>query len=152
MTTAQKSQQLAAHYLDFYSRAVAILDDDEDAKDAVQEAVVKTLVARGVRDVVGYCSRTTLHECFNTLRRRQRYTRLEDARLLTSYDEDRLMEMVRESKRSLLPVEQRLVELHYEDGLPIVRVAAIMDVSVSTVKRLLAHATEVLKTKIKEQQ
>lgn len=47
MKTARKRHILEEHYLDFYSRAVDILNDEDDAKDAVQEAVVKTLVRVG---------------------------------------------------------------------------------------------------------
>ena len=38
MKRDEKQHILVEHYLDFYSRAMAILDDEDDAKDAVQEA------------------------------------------------------------------------------------------------------------------
>lgn len=72
MKAARKRHILEEHYLDFYSRAVAIINDEDDAKDAVQEAVVKTLTRIGLRDEVGYCFRATENECINILRRHRR--------------------------------------------------------------------------------
>ena len=50
MKREAKRHVLVDHYLEFYNRAVAILNDEDDAKDAVQDALVKTLLAIGVRD------------------------------------------------------------------------------------------------------
>lgn len=140
MNRSRKQHILEEHYLDFYSRAVAILDDEEDAKDAVQEAVVKTLVRVGVSDPVGYCYRTTVHECMNILRRRHRLTGLSELELMTSSSEERIIQMVNEGKEQLQPLERLVLEFHREDGYTLPRLAAIIGVSVSTVKRLLSSA------------
>lgn len=140
MKTARKRHILEEHYLDFYSRAVDILDDEDDAKDAVQEAVVKTLVRLGVRDMVAYCFRATENECIDILRRRRRLTAYDEQLVDNRSEEGRLHTELKEVKSLLLPMERRIYELRREHGYTIVETAARLGLSGSTVKRLLADA------------
>ena len=143
MKSARKRHILEEHYLDFYSRAVSILDDEDDAKDAVQEAVVKTLVSIGVRDMVAYCFRATEHECINILRRRLRLMKLDEDIMESPSDRERLREL-RECRDLLLPMERRVFELRRDHGYTNVETAGRTGVSVATVKRLLASAEKKL--------
>jgi RNA polymerase sigma factor (sigma-70 family) len=143
MKSARKRHILEEHYLDFYSRAVSILDDEDDAKDAVQEAVVKTLVSVGVRDMVAYCFRATEHECINILRRRLRLMKLDEDIMESPSDRERLREL-RECRDLLLPMERRVFELRRDHGYTNVETAGRTGVSVATVKRLLASAEKKL--------
>lgn len=143
MKSARKRHILEEHYLDFYSRAVSILDDEDDAKDAVQEAVVKTLVSIGVRDMVAYCFRATEHECINILRRRQRLMKLDEDIMESPSDRERLREL-HECRDLLLPMERRVFELRRDHGYTNVETAGRTGVSVATVKRLLASAEKKL--------
>ena len=145
MKTARKRHILEEHYLDFYSRAVDILNDEDDAKDAVQEAVVKTLVRVGLRDVAGYCYRTTENECINILRRKRKLTSLEEVMMERSHDDDVLRRELRECKELLLPLERKVLELRREHGYTTVEVAGRVGVSPSTVKRLLSSAENKIK-------
>lgn len=145
MKSAQKQHILAEHYLDFYSRAVDILNDEDDAKDAVQEAVVKTLVRVGVRDMVAYCFRATEHECINILRHRKKLTRVDELLLNHASEENRLKGELRECKALLLPLERRIYELRHEHGYTIAETAAMVSVSPSTVKRLMSTVEKKLK-------
>lgn len=145
MKTARKRHILEEHYLDFYSRAVDILDDVDDAKDAVQEAVVKTLVQLGVRDMVAYCFRATEHECVNMLRRRHRLTRFDEQALPDMREANRLHAELKESKALLLPMERRIYELRREHGYTIAETASRTGVSPTTVKRLMALAEQKIK-------
>lgn len=145
MKSARKRHILEEHYLDFYSRAVDILNDEDDAKDAVQEAVVKTLVRVGLRDMVGYCYRTTENECVNILRRKRKLTQLENELLETSHAEELLKKELRECRELLLPMERRVLELRREYGYNTHEVAGQVGVSPSTVKRLLASAENKIK-------
>lgn len=144
MNTGRKRHILEEHYLDFYSRAVAILADEDDAKDAVQEAVVKTLVRIGVRDAVAYCFRSTENECVNILRRRRRMVRL-DEEAVGSGEDHRLHQELKESRAVLLPMERRVLELRRDHGYGIAETAKQVGVSTATVKRLLASAEQKIK-------
>lgn len=150
MKRAQKQHILEEHYLDFYSQAVAILDDEDDAKDAVQDAVVKTLVRIGVQNPVAYCRRATQNECFNILRRRRKIIKLDELMTLTSYNEDRIVQIVNESKEKLEPLERLLIEFHHEDNYTIPQLASIIGVSPTTIKRLLAGANQKMKKTLRD--
>ena len=63
MKRAEKRQLLVDHYLDYYSVAMAILKDDDDAREAVQEGLVKTMMQRHVKDVNGYCVSVVKNNC-----------------------------------------------------------------------------------------
>ena len=140
MKSARKRHILEEHYLDFYSRAVAILNDEDDAKDAVQEAVVKTLVRVGVRDTVAYCFRATEHECINTLRRKSRLTSYDEYTEVSDHNEEALKHQLHDCRRLLLPMERRVLELRRDHGYTIAETAAKVSLSAATVKRLLANA------------
>lgn len=140
MKAARKRHILEEHYLDFFSRAVSILNDEDDAKDAVQEAVVKTLVRVGVRDAVAYCFRATEHECVNILRRRSKIAPYDETTMRTDSNIDALKRQLIECRQLLLPMEQRVLELRRDHGYSIAETADKVGVSAATVKRLQANA------------
>ncbi|MBQ8703428.1 MAG: sigma-70 family RNA polymerase sigma factor [Bacteroidales bacterium] len=146
MKAARKRHILEEHYLDFYSRAVTILNDEDDAKDAVQEAVVKTLVHVGVRDMVAYCYRATERECINILRYKSRLQEYDEQTTPASHSQDAaLHRQMSECRRLLLPMEQRVLELRHDHGYTIHETAAQVSLSPATVKRLQASAEKKLK-------
>ena len=145
MKTGRKRHILEEHYLDFYSRAVAILNDEDDAKDAVQEAVVKTLVRVGVRDMVAYCYRATENECIEMLRRRRRILPVDEEFLDRGAEEHRLHQELMESRALLLPMERLVMELRRDHGYDNKETAKEVGVSPSTVKRLLSNAEKKIK-------
>lgn len=145
MKTARKRHILEEHYLDFYRRALDILDDEDDAKDAVQEAVVKTLVRMGVRDMVAYCFRATEHECIDMLRRRKRLMAYDETTIPEEQENGRLRREIRDCKELLMPMERRIYELRREHGYSIAETVAKTTLSASSVKRLLASAEEKMK-------
>lgn len=149
MKREAKRHVLVDHYLDFYNRAMAILKDEDDAKDAVQDALVKTLVAMGVHDPVAYCFRATVNRCISILRHKRLTVRGEDMQLLTSYGEDEIVKLVRDGKKSLSDVERKVLEYHFEEDYTVAEISAVMGVSMSTVKRLISVAKEKMKEQLK---
>ncbi len=145
MKSARKRHILEERYLDFYCRAMAILDNEDDAKDAVQEAVTQTLVRVGVRDMVSYCFRATEHECINILRYRRRLTAYDESTVPLPDSDPRLLAELRESKNMLLPIERKVLELRREHGYTIPETASLVGLSPTTVKRLMAIAVKKLK-------
>lgn len=150
MKREKRQHILEAHYLDMYNRAVAILDDEDDAKDAVQEAIVKTLVRLGVKDPLTYCMRATVNESINILRYKKRRIKLNEMVMLSGFSEEHIVRVVNEAKEGLEPVERIVLEFHREDGYTLSRLAGILGVSTSTVKRLLTSAEKKMKKTIKD--
>ena len=140
MKRAEKRQLLVDHYLDFYSVAMAILKDEDDAREAVQEALVKTMLQLGVRDVCSYCARVVKNNSLAILKRKCRQVSLDEMMLVTDYEHEELLRIVAEKKEELSDIAKALVELHDEDGYTLSEVAGMMQMSVSTVKRILANA------------
>ena len=139
---------LVDHYLDFFSVAMSILKEEDDAREAVQEALVKTMVQLGVRDVCSYCMSVVKNNSLAILKRRRRQVSLDEMMLVTDYEHEELLRIVAEKKEELSDIAKALVELHDEDGYTLSEVAARMQMSVSTVKRILANSHCELRRKI----
>ncbi len=148
MKRAEKRQLLVDHYLDFFSVAMSILKEEDDAREAVQEALVKTMVQLGVRDVCSYCMSVVKNNSLAILKRRRRQVSLDEMMLVTDYEHEELLRIVAEKKEELSDIAKALVELHDEDGYTLSEVAGMMQMSVSTVKRILANAHCELRRKI----
>ena len=82
MNRAKKKQELIEHYLDFYNVALSMLRNEDDAKDVVQEALVRTLVKVGLRNPAGYCMVAVKHLSVDRLRHRQQLTRIDEMTLV----------------------------------------------------------------------
>ena len=151
MKRAEKRQLLVDHYLDFYSVAMAILRDDDNAREAVQEALVKTMLQLGVKDVCRYCTSVVKNNSLAILKRRNKLMSLDEVTLVTDYEHEELLNIVAEKKAELSEMARSIVELHDEDGYTLSEVAGMMQMSVSTVKRILAKAHYELRKKIEQE-
>ncbi len=141
---------LVDHYLDFYSVAMAILKDDDDAREAVQEALMRTMLKMGVKDVCSYCMRVVKNNCLAIIKRRRRHVAVDELMLVTDYEHEDLLRIVAEKKEELSEVAKAVVELHDEEGYTLNEVAGMMQMSVSTVKRILSGAHIELRKKIEQ--
>lgn len=150
MKRAEKRQLLVDHYLDFYSVAMAILKDDDDAREAVQEALMRTMLKMGVKDVCSYCTRVVKNNCLAIIKRRRRHVAVDELMLVTDYEHEDLLRIVAEKKEELSEVAKAVVELHDEEGYTLNEVAGMMQMSVSTVKRILSGAHIELRKKIEQ--
>lgn len=76
---------------------------------------------------------------------------LDEVTLVTDYEHEELLNIVAEKKAELSEVARSIVELHDEDGYTLSEVAGMMQMSVSTVKRILAKAHYELRKKIEQE-
>ncbi len=151
MNRAEKRQLLADHYLDFYSLAMAMLHDKDDACDAVQEALVSTLTRPISTDPVGYCMQTVRHEAVNIMRRRLKVAGLKETDSVEDPDHQLLLKHVETVYKSLPKKMRTIVELYDIDGYTYVEVAKIMRSSKTTVRRIINEAHEIMRTKIEQE-
>lgn len=152
-------QQLVDHYLDFYALAYSMLNDDSDARDAVQEALTRTMTKRHVDDAIKYCYQTVRHMAINTLRHRRRFVQLEeqlaDADVRDESNESyyNMLEQVLQLRNGLPKAERALVRLHDEEGLSYKELAKLTGLSQMTIRRRLneihAYLRKELENKIK---
>lgn len=148
MNRADKRQLLADHYLDFYSLAMAMLHDEDDACDAVQEALVTTLTRPVTSDPVHYCFQTLRHEAVNIMRRRMKIRELQEGDSVEDPERNELLNYVSEVYKRLPKVMRTMVQLYDIDGYTYSEVARIMRSSKTTVRRTIEKAHEIMRTKI----
>lgn len=152
MKKAEKRRLLEEHYLDFFSLAMAILHDEQDARDAVQEALVKVLCSVGVRrHILSYTLKTVRNCAIDIIRYKQRFVPLRfDLPDVESRHEERLRTVGR--LRDELPEATRsLIELYDEEGYTLQELAAMTGVSMSTLRRRIEDIHKTLKQKIIEE-
>ena len=151
MNRTEKRKILVDHYLDFYVIAVAILKNDQDAKDAVQDAVVATLVKTGVRDPNYYCRQVLRNKCIDMLRHRERLRMIEDDILVTDPEKEEMLQMLTKAKNELPFFMRTVIELHYGEEYTLENISDNRGVSVAKVKRILAEARKELRKKMEIQ-
>lgn len=142
MKKAEIRQQLIDHYLDFYTLAYAMLDDDDDARDAVQEALTRTLSKAVLNNPLHYCYQTLRHAAIDTLRHRQRHVPLYGDIAEEQRDESyaTLLERVMLLRDNLPDAERALVILHDEKGIAYDDLARLTGLSIVTIRRRLKRA------------
>ncbi len=148
MNRAEKRQLLTDHYLDFYTLAMAMLHDNDDACDAVQEALVSTLTRPIDTNPVNYCMQTVRHEAVNIMRRRIRLAELKETDNVEDPEHQLLLEHVGAAYKSLPKKMRMMVELYDIDGYTLVEVAKAMRCSKTTVRRTIEEAHKIMRTKI----
>lgn len=149
MKNVEKRRLLEENYLGFFSLAMAMLRDEEDARDAVQEALVKVLSTNRIKDnVLAYTYKTVRNCAIDIIRHKKTFVPLNDE--VTdrwAAHEERLRQVAR--LRDELPEALRsLVELHDEEDYTLNELAALVDMPVSTVRRRLNEAHKILKHRI----
>ena len=143
MYKAEIRQQLVDHYLDFYSLAYSMLNDDSDARDAVQEALTRTMSKRHVDDAMNYCYQAVRHIAINILRHRRRFVQLDrtvlnEASMVESNESYHdLLEQVMHLRNRLPKAMRALVRLHDEEGLNYDELAKLTGLSSMTIRRRL---------------
>lgn len=151
MKSAEKRRLLEDNYLNFFSLAMAMLRNADDAKDAVQETIVKVLTTHNIDDVVKYSFKTLRNEAINIIRHRQRMSSLGgDVVDEVSKHEIRLR-LVADACDGLPEALRALVELHDVEDYTLAELSALTGLSVSTVRRRLEEAHEMMKKQIEEE-
>ncbi len=151
MKSAEKRRLLEAHYLDFFGLAMAILRDADDARDAVQDAIVRVLTTRKIDDVKSYTFRCVHNAAIDIYRHRLRLVPLgNNISYQTDEHEERLREVAR--LRDELPEALKaLVELHDEEDYTLEELSVMTNMPVMTVRRRLDEAHAILKKRMEEE-
>ncbi len=142
-----------------HRRCLALLGDEQEAKDAVHDVFVK--LARGLADFRGdselstWIYRVATNHCLNLLRSRRARVRVDDelntqARLLDAHVDDPSLGLERRQLleallTSVTPGElQVLIHCNY-DGLTQAEVAQLLGISERAVRKRLGKALDALK-------
>ena len=142
-------QKLQDHYLDFFSVAMAMLRDEQDARDAVQEALTRTMMKLRLKDPCNFCFMTLKHQCLDILHHRNRMVSIDEDMLTVDPEREELLRIVRQKKEELSEMARTVLELHDEEDYTMSEIAGMLHVSPSTVKRTLLSAREEMRKKLK---
>lgn len=144
-------QYLADHYYDFLAIALRILQSEEDARDAVQEALALTMARPWVNDAYSYCCKVVRNQCWDRLK--ERYIVRESQEIVDETDEpdtvyERRIELLRKLKGQLPQETVLLLDMHYGRGLTIEEMAESTGRTQTWVRKKIVKALHRLRAEI----
>ncbi|MDE6094774.1 MAG: sigma-70 family RNA polymerase sigma factor [Muribaculaceae bacterium] len=160
MTNRNDIEQLfKAHYAQMYRLAVALLHDDDLARDIVHDVFVSLLdVTRDTLISEGYLLRAVRNRCLNHIRDCEIHQRIANRYFLENDeyeseewpDEETIARIYSLIRSEISPQARRVMELRFSEGLPFSRIAASMGISETAVYRHLSHALTIIRKKLNE--
>lgn len=144
---SDRNALLEEHYLDFYRYAKSILKDDDDAYDAVQEAISKVLLKNDIKNVLKYTFSAVHNAAISIIRHHTRITTLD------GYDVDDYNDIANQERLDTLyslykalPDDMRvIVGLYDYDGYTLKEISVRLGLSKTTVQRRITKAHNILK-------
>ncbi len=142
-----------------YRLAVALLHDDDLARDIVHDVFVPLLGGTSVTSVSGsYLLKAVRNRCLNYIRDCDIHKRIANRYFLDNEeydteewpDEETISKIYSLIKSEISPQARRVMELRFSDGLPFARISTIMGISQTAVFRHLSHALTIIRHKINE--
>ena len=160
MTNKNDIEQLfKAHYVQMCRVAIALLHNDELARDIVHDVFTTLLDSTSDTLVTGaYLLRAVRNRCLNHIRDCEIHQRIANRYFLYNEeydagdwpDDETITRVYTLIKSAISPQAQRVIELRFSDGLSFSRIAATMGISDSAVYRHLSHALTIIRQKLKE--
>ena len=160
MTNRNDIEQLfKAHYAQMYRLAVALLHDDNLARDIVHDVFVSLLDVTHDTLISGsYLLRAVRNRCLNYIRDCEIHQRIANRYFLeneeyeseTWPDEETIARIYSLIKSEISPQARRIMEFRFSEGLPFSRIAASMGISETAVYRHLSHALTIIRKKLNE--
>ena len=158
MTKEQLGNVILESQHQMYATAKAILKDDHDCADAIQETIVKAFAKldtlRKDRFVKTWLMRILMNECYNICRRSEKVLPIDQymEQIETPQKErenyGELYEAVQELREELrIPVV-----LYYVEDLSCREIAELLDISQGAVQKRLARAREKLKNRLEDKE
>ena len=152
-------QLFKAHYAQMHRLAVALLHNDDLARDTVHDVFASMLDSRfDTLPSVGYLMKGVRNRCLNVIRNselRQRianryFIDIEEYESESWPDEDTISAIYGAIESDLTPQAKRVMELRFADGLKCAEVAKVMDISETAVYRHLRHALIIIRQKLNQ--
>lgn len=149
--------QVIRHQEAMFRAAKAILKQDEDAEDAVQEAICAAFAARdGLRDVGKFkpwILRILTNKCYDACRKKRPSVDLEEVQdylpAAGTDPTDRLT--LWQAVMSLSDDLRAAVTLYYYDGLSVREIGTVLGISEAAVKTRLSRGRERLRQLLREE-
>ena len=160
MTNRNDIEQLfKAHYAQMYRLAVALLHDDDLARDIVHDVFASLLdLPLEITVTGGYLIKAVRNRCLNNIRDCEIHQRIVNRYFLENEeyesedwpDKETITRIYSLIKSEISPQARRIMELRFSKGLPFARIAASMGISETAVYRHLSHALTIIRKKLNE--
>jgi len=160
MTRRKDIEQLfKAHYAKMFRMAVALLHDDDLARDIVHDVFAMLLDARMSLAVSeSYLIKAVRNRCLNYIRDYRTHQRIAMRYFLDmdEYDaedwpdEETIARIYSLIRTEITPQARRVIELRFSEGMPFAEVASKMGISETAVYRHLSNALKTIRQKLNE--
>ncbi len=160
MTNRNDIEQLfKAHYPQMYRLAVALLHDDDLARDIVHDVFITLLDANSnILITPGYLLKAVRNRSLNHIRDCGIHQRIANRYFIENEeydsedwpDDETITRVYGLIRSEISPQARRVIELRFTRGLPFSKVAKTMEISESAVYRHLSHALSIIRKKINE--
>lgn len=148
-----------AHYEQMYRLAVALLHDDDFARDIVHDVFASLLnEVHGFSVTGGYLVKAVRNRCLNHIRDCEIHQRIANRYFFENEeydcevwpDEETIARIYSLIKSEISPQARRVMDLRFSENLPFSRIAASMGMSETAVYRHLSHALKIIRKKLNE--
>lgn len=160
MTKRNDIEQLfKAHYPRMYRLAVALLHDDDLARDIVHDVFLSLLDGSfDISITEGYLLNAVRNRCLNYIRDCEIHHRIANLYFIDSDeyetenfpDECTMARIHSLIKNDISSQARRVMEFRFSDNLPFSRIASVMGISETAVYRHLSHALAIIRRKLNE--
>lgn len=168
MTSRNDIERLfKAHYARMHRLAVALLHDEDLARDIVHdifaailggEMRVAALSDADINVAGGYLLKSVRNRCLNHIRDCEIHQRIANRYFLDNEeydtedwpDDETIARIYALIKSDISSQARKVMELRFSEGMPFARIAAAMGISETAVYRHLSHALTVIRQKLNE--
>lgn len=160
MTNKDDIEQLfKAHYEQMCRLAVALLHDDDIARDIVQDVFASLIdIPLKLNVTEGYLLKAVRNRCLNYIRDCDIHQRIANRYFLDDEqyeaeewpDEETIKGIYEIISSEISPQARRVINLRFNQGLPFAKISQTMAISETAVFRHLSHALKIIRKKLNQ--
>lgn len=155
MNKEELAKQVITSTDSLYRVSKAILQNDADCEDAVQEAIAisfdKVHTLKNDEYAKTWLTRILINECYRILKRRRKTIFLQEDNPELSYKQGEYLDLY-QALQGLSDEHRLVVVLHHLEGYSVQEIAKMLKLPQGTVKSRLGRAREQLRRDLEEEQ
>ena len=142
-------------YPHMYRMAFSMVENADDAKDAVHQVFVQIWKRIADDSIRGYLLAATRNQCLHTLRSRQLQRQMEDelrqdiAAGESEEREELLQQLQQVIDKNLTEQDRRVLSLHYDEEMTYEETATVLGISASAVNKHITRSLEKIRKTLK---
>jgi len=152
-------QKINENRLKMYKTAIAILKDEDDANDAIQEALYSAYKnyysLREKSYFTTWIIKILINKCYNIINKNKKIAYIDDTVIQNTASSEDNYEIENSLEWVLNQIDKELKEivvLYYYDDFSVADIANVLDIPQGTIKSRLSRAREQIKEIIKKEE